>query len=155
MTPRLFSMIKLNIFPTLLFSLWFLPGFIQAAPDKIRYPANYKKAILFFGQGGGFTGAVTTYALLDNGRVFKKNTLTQPEFMYLGKLTKSDTRQLFNNYTFLGLDTFQTSEPGNIYHFVEYQLKNNRHRLTWGGPTPVPANLTLFYTLLNHYIPKT
>jgi hypothetical protein len=155
MTPRLFCMINPNIFSTLLFSLWFLPGFMQAAPDKIRYPANYKKAILFFGQGGGFTGAVTTYALLDNGRVFKKNTLTQPEFIYMGKLTKSDTRQLFNNYTFLGLDTVQTGEPGNIYHFVEYQLKKTRHKLTWGGPTPAPANLTLFYTLLNHYLPKT
>ncbi|MDZ4708094.1 MAG: hypothetical protein SH818_06785 [Saprospiraceae bacterium] len=148
-------MIIKNIFPPLFMSLLFLPVLMATSLCKTKYPANYKKSILFFGQGGGFTGAVTTYALLDNGRLFKKNSLTQPEFLYIGKLNKSDTHQLFNNYTFLGLPSMHSGEPGNIYHFIEYVLKNNSHKLTWGGPSPVPENLALFYSLLNHFIPKS
>jgi len=155
MADRLFNMRNKNTLPSLFMSLLFLPVLMSTSLGKIKYPANYKKPILIFGHGGGFTGAVTTFALLDNGRLFKKNSLAQPDFIYIGKLNKSDTRQLFNNYTFLGLPSMQSGEPGNIYHFVEYVLKNTSHRLTWGGPTPVPENLALFYSLLNHFIPKS
>lgn len=139
---------------TLLLSFWLIAGSMSRIPDKTRYPANYKKSILFFGQGGGFTGMVTTYALLDNGRFFKKNSLTHPEFEYIGRMARAETSQLFTNYTFLGLPSMTINDPGNIYYFVEYSLKKNNHRLTWGGSNPAPENLKLFYTLLYHFIPK-
>lgn len=140
--------------PSLVLSIWFIVGSSAWSPDKTKFPSDYKKPILFFGQGGGFTGAVTTYAILDNGRFFKKTSLTEKEFHFIGKLSKSETSQLFNNYTFLGLPSLQLEDPGNLYHFVEYSLKKNNHRITWGGSEKPPDNLKLFYSLLNHLIPN-
>lgn len=128
-----------------------LPGTNIA--QKFR-PEKYKKAILYFGHGGGFAGTVTTYALMENGRLFFKQSLSDKTFTLLTKLGKNQTAQIFSNYIFLGIPEMKLDDPGNIYKFVEYTRKQNRHRLTWGGKSPVPENLSLFYSNLNSLLPK-
>ena len=128
-----------------------LPGTNNA--QKFR-PEKYKKSILYFGHGGGFTGIVNTYALMENGRLFSKQSLSDKTFTPLTKLGRNQTAQIFSNYFFLGIPAMQLEDPGNIYKFVEYTRKQNRHRLTWGGKTPVPGNLSLFYSNLISLLPK-
>lgn len=128
-----------------------LPGTNNAQKFK---PEKYKKAILYFGHGGGFAGLVNTYALMENGRLFSKQSLSDKTFSLITKLGKNQTAQIFSNYFFLGIPEMQLEDPGNIYKFVEYTRKQNRHRLTWGGKTPVPENLALFYSNLTSLLPK-
>lgn len=129
-----------------------LPGTHGA--QKFR-PEKYKKAILYFGHGGGFTGIVNTYALMENGRLFSQKSLSDKTFTQVTKLGRNQTAQIFSNYFFLGIPAIQLEDPGNIYKFVEYTRRQDRHRLTWGGKIPVPDNLTLFYSNLISLIPTT
>ncbi len=147
MTTRIF-ILKI-LMTALLMAL--LPGTHTAQKFK---PEKYKKAILYFGHGGGFAGAETTYALMENGRLYSKKSLTAKTFTSLIKLEKNQSAQIFNNYFFLGIPEMQLEDPGNIYKFVEYTRKQNRHRLVWGGQSPVPTNLVLFYSNLIGLLPK-
>lgn len=128
-----------------------LPGTNNA--QKFR-PEKYKKAILYFGHGGGFAGIENSNALMENGRLFSKQSLSDKTYTPVTKLGRNQTAQIFSNYFFLRIPELQLEDPGNIYKFVEYTRKQNRHRLTWGGKTLVPENLALFYFNLTSLLPK-
>lgn len=110
-------------------------------------PALYKGDQLHFGQGGGFTGEVTYYVLLDDGRLFQRSDTT---YTQMPSFQKSFTSQMFSNYHQLGLQSIDHNHPGNLYYFVEHHSrKGDVHRMTWGKPDqPAPANLVAFYNLL-------
>ncbi|MEO5581877.1 MAG: hypothetical protein ABIR66_04250 [Saprospiraceae bacterium] len=115
--------------------------------------AKYPKSIIYFGNGGGFTGFETTYALLESGDVYKKNGF-QDQCVYLCRLKPNETKQIFSNYEFLGLSAIELNEPGNTYSFIEFSNSNTKHKLTWdrSGSGTVPGNLKLFNSLLLHFV---
>ena len=113
------------------------------------FPANYKQDQIHFGQGGGFTGGVTYYALLEDGRVFQRGQL-DTIFTYLEKWTPGFTEQMFSNYNSLHLQEMDFNEPGDLYYFVNYKSPGDPdHRLTWGRSGFKPDhNVVRFYNLL-------
>lgn len=112
--------------------------------------ANYPKNIIYFGNGGGFSGLETTYGLMESGDLYKKKNLGD-EYTFLTRLKSDDVKQIFLNFEFLGLATMQLNEPGNTYSFIEISNSEKKHKLTWSGQA-APGNLKLFYSILQHFI---
>lgn len=103
---------------------------------------------LHFGQGGGFTGAVTTFVLLPDGRLFRRGA--DETDTYLATLDKALARQLFAHFRQVEFDKIHFNEPGNLYRFIEwYDRGEMRNRLVWGaeGVKP-PEGLAAFHHLL-------
>jgi hypothetical protein len=113
------------------------------------FPQDYKGEQLHFGQGGGFTGAVTSFVLLDDGRLFQKE-YKDSTYSQLEKWPIEFVNQMFLNYHLLHLDQVNHYEPGDLYYFIEYHSEENEmHRIGWGKPGFIPdENVVLFYNLL-------
>jgi hypothetical protein len=109
----------------------------------------YPGSIVYFGHGGGFTGLVTTYALLQNGDLYRKKSFGDQNMEYITKADSAETKSIFINYSFLGIDTMQLSEPGNTYYFISMKHKNTEVRkLVWSRSLSLPGNLKTFYDQL-------
>ena len=112
-------------------------------------PVDYPKQQIIFGSGGGITGAVTEYALLENGAVFSKQGI-QGEFKTLVKAEKAITTQLFKNIELLQLKDVQVNEPSNRYYYVTIKDKSGEHQIMWGNAEAIPNKVKTFYDILNH-----
>jgi len=114
-----------------------------------EFPKKYRGEQIQFGQGGGFSGAVTQFVLLEDGRLFqlpwRDSTKT-----YIGQWEKNFTKQIFQNYKVLNLEKLTYNEPGDLYYFIDYQTDENvHHRIVWGKPGFHPEeNLISYYNLL-------
>lgn len=130
---------------------WLAPAVVAtmvACSSGKAVPAQDKGEQLHFGQGGGFTGSLTYYILLDDGRIFSR--AADSTDTYLTTLERPLTRQLFAHYRQVGLDKLQFNEPGNLYRFLELHVNGARvNRMTWGaeGFTP-PSGLPEYHLLL-------
>ena len=95
------------------------------------FPAEYKGDQIHFGQGGGFTGFVTSFMLLDDGRLFEKTH--DSDWSYVSRWERALTRQMFTDYASLGLGSRDLNCPGDKYYFLElYRNSEPLHHLTWG-----------------------
>ena len=137
-------MLKARIFP-----LYALSLLILACSPPRDFPVGYKQDQIHFGQGGGFTGGVTYYALLEDGRVFQRGE-RDTVFTWLEKWTPEFTEQMFSNYNSLHLQEMNFNEPGDLYYFIIYKSPaHGDHRLTWGRSGFKPdQNAVRFYNLL-------
>ena len=82
--------------------------------------------------GGGFTGQVIEYILLDDGRVFKSNSLDRTTD-YLKKLDKNVTDQIFNNIEVLELSDLTINDPGNMYYYIKLKSDAQTHVIKWNA----------------------
>ena len=130
---------------------WLAPAFVAtmvACSSGKAVPAEDRGEQLHFGQGGGFTGVVTYYVLLDDGRIFSRDT--DGADTYLTTLERPLTRQLFAHYRQVGLDKQQFNEPGNLYRFLELHVDGARvNSMTWGAEGfTLPSGLAEYHLLL-------
>lgn len=121
---------------------------IQSCSTSKLSPIDYKGDQIHFGQGGGFTGNVNYYVILEDGRLFQKQA-KDTSFSHLTTWKKNFTNQIFTDYHQFELDSFTHSEPGNLYYFVEMHNDGKIHRSVWGKPgfNP-PQKLVDFYNIL-------
>ena len=122
---------------------------VLACTPSTNYPKKEKRDEIHFGQGGGFTGAVTHYILLEDGRLFQQKWKDTTK-TYIDTWPGIFTRQMFLNYKSLKIDTIQHNEPGDLYYFLEYHSrKKEPHRIVWGRPGfQAEDNLITYYNLL-------
>ena len=73
---------------------------------------------LIFGNGGGMSGMVKTYTLLENGQLFHKNSLTE-EATELESISKKEAKTCFADLEQLSLSEMNFDHPGNMYYFLE------------------------------------
>jgi len=92
-------------------------------------PDSYKNDMILFGDGGGFAGLVTTYALYQNGQVMVKQH-QDSSFNILGKINSNTAKQVLSNYTSQGISDIKLNNPGNVYYFLEYN-KNKKQRIVY------------------------
>ncbi|APQ17692.1 hypothetical protein [Maribacter hydrothermalis] len=99
---------------------------------------------LVFGKGGGVTGAVDTYVLLENGQLFHTNSLTKIE-EELKKVSDDYTEEFFGKLEGLQLNNVDFNHPGNVYYFIEDVNADERAKVVWGsfehGVNPVYKEL--------------
>ncbi len=89
---------------------------------------------IHFGQGGGFTGAVTHYMLLDNGQIFvQKEEMEMSPLEAVKDVDRKKAKTLFKQAAELGLEQIEWDKPGNMYYFLGLNEGNMDHRITWGS----------------------
>lgn len=100
------------------------------------------------GHGGGFTGQETIFTLHANGTI-------ERDGKGVGRMSKSQFRQLASNLTTLDLASQSWNQPGNLYRFIEFNMDQKSNRLTWDpNSKEINPHFTLFYELANHSIHK-
>jgi hypothetical protein len=122
---------------------------IFSCSSSKEFPSDYRGEQIHFGQGGGFTGGLNYFALLDDGRVFKRDS-RDSSYAYIDRWDKAFVNQMMHSYHLLQLDSLQYYEPGDLYYFIQHQSRKTPvHRITWGrnGFKPDPK-LTNYYHLL-------
>lgn len=107
-------------------------------------PQSFEGAQLKFGNGGGFTGAVTTYILLENGQLFGMEP-TKSDTIHIPRLDQKLTDQLFSSYHDMGMDKATHNDPGNLYYFLEVQNEGEPHRIVWGGLEDINPTIPQYY----------
>ncbi len=122
---------------------------LLACKPKKEFPQNDPHDQIHFGQGGGFTGMVTYFILLEDGRLFQRG-LQDSSYTLMDTWKQGFTTQLFSSYASLQFDQVQHNEPGDLYYFIEYRRKNAPpHRIVWGRPGHPPGeNISRYYNLL-------
>ncbi len=130
----------------------FSPLFILMIPGcqpAVDFPPDYKGDQLHFGQGGGFSGILQYYVLLDDGRLFQKG-FRDSVFAKSDTWEKPFVRQIFKSYSMLELEHIRHYEPGDLYYFIEYRTRRKPpHRIAWGRPGHQPdEKIVAFYNLL-------
>lgn len=116
-------------------------------------PENYPKGQLIFGTGGGFTGNVKTYTLLENGQVFFHNSLNK-QTKNLGVADKQAVKKAFKRVKEANFLEIKHNEPGNLYRFMEYKLKETSNRVVWAeGQSAMQNSVPSIYKQLLSLIP--
>ena len=129
---------------TFIFSLF---AFVSCT-QKYYTPYEYQGAQLIIGTGGGYTGQVIEYTLLDNGQVFG-GTNKEGKVTMTPKLNKKTTKQLFSNYEMLDFRQLQVDKPGNMYHYLIYKNEETNHKLQWGAyDAEAPRELLIYFANL-------
>ncbi|MBC7923966.1 MAG: hypothetical protein H7Z75_23075 [Ferruginibacter sp.] len=117
-------------------------------------PATFPDGQLTFGSGGGFTGQVTEYTLLENGQLFETNSLTK-ETKELKRVGSSARKQLWAATEKLELEKRDFNHPGNQYTFLQRKRGPTTHRVTWGNPDhPVPDDIRAVHQQLVDQVSK-
>lgn len=108
-------------------------------------PENYADKQIRFGSGGGFTGMVKEYALLDNGYIYEKHSL-EDTYTLNTKVSRKKRKKCFAQARQLSLSERVFSHPGNRYYFIDYQDSMGQNRITWGDMqhTLDPALIALY-----------
>lgn len=139
-------------FPILiLLFLGFLSCTKKIATDKM--PATQ----IVFGHGGGFTGMVHEYALLENGYIVRiqKDSATQ---RIVKKIGKKKAATYFARVDSMRLHTWLYDVPGNIYHYVILKREGKKdNKIVWdgsGNDTHAPENIEDYYKKLSAELPE-
>jgi len=130
---------------------------ILACASAKEFPAEYRGEQIHFGQGGGFTGGVNYFALLDDGRLFQRNP-KDSSYVYVDRWDKPFVKQMMNSYHQLQLDSLDYYEPGDLYYFIKHQSADAPlHRITWGrnGFKPDPKLINYYHLLYQSTKPKS
>ena len=137
-------------------SLTLLMGLLwtQTACNRAATPDKYKGRQLVMGSGGGITGFVTTYYLLDNRKLFVRNG-RDTMFTFLNRQPEIITRQLFQMAEdTCNIKTTTFDHPGNLYKFAQWNKGEQSHKVTWGDrEEKVPASYTKLYNSFMAIVP--
>jgi hydroxymethylpyrimidine pyrophosphatase-like HAD family hydrolase len=103
---------------------------------------------LIFGSGGGFSGQVIEYTLLENGRLMRTNSLTK-ESTSLKALSKQEAQTYFKQAAKLNLEALEFKHPGNMYYFIRLNDGEKQQEVVWGDNShPAPAQVQGLYQKL-------
>lgn len=87
---------------------------------------------LIWGSGGGFTGAVNQYILLENGQLFFNDGLKNTKHE-MTKQQKQVAKTLFSKCVDLDVEGMEMNEPGNLYYFICSKSDEKENTITWGA----------------------
>ncbi|MFK7969014.1 MAG: hypothetical protein AB8F95_01545 [Bacteroidia bacterium] len=93
-------------------------------------PSTFEGRQMRFGSGGGYTGAVTQWALLDNGRLWGVSGEPTAALQAVGKISKKTMKALFAAADSLDWDG-APNEPGNMYRFLELHSPEGVTKMVW------------------------
>ena len=94
-------------------------------------PDTYEKRQLVFGSGGGVTGMVTTYYLLENGQLFKKGSMDS-SYELVKKVPGKVRKAMFATMEQMKLSDMEINHPGNMYYFIQTNQEGGKGRVCWG-----------------------
>jgi len=123
---------------------------VSCSSNEVFVPSQYQDNFITIGNGGGFTGVVTQFYILPDGKVFKAVPLSD-SVVIVGTINKSLAAQQFEIYRNFNLKEMKLDDPGNIYYFISSNKSSNK--LTWGGNnSDVPPFVSTFHSNLSRLI---
>lgn len=94
-------------------------------------PEKYERSKVYFGNGGGFTGELREFCMLDNGDVYQINPSSREATLRDSK-GKSLAKSIFKNIENMKLKQYKYDKPGNMYCWVKYHTESDSTYLIWG-----------------------
>lgn len=106
--------------------------------------ANLPSKQILFGEGGGFSGNVKEYVLLENGQLFTRTTFAG-EATELPKVKKKTAASYFMKLE--SLKEVSYIKPGNMYEYVQYQVDSStNYRVVWkNGDENAPEDVKMYF----------
>jgi hypothetical protein len=115
-------------------------------------PADLNVRQLIFGNGGGFTGKIMQYILLESGQLFVNNLITQ-ETIETRKISRQSAKQLFKRARNIEWSKHNFDHPGNIYYFVRLKEDRMIQEAIWGSTEhQVPEQIQQLYDQLLTFV---
>lgn len=113
-------------------------------------PQHPSEQYIRYGSGGGFTGAKTTYILMDNGQLFQQESLSDTTLLW-PRVKRKEYRAIFTSLTQMDSSLLSLQHPGNRYFFIEWIRPEKQLQATWGSSDyqPPAALLELYQELMN------
>ncbi|GHB51518.1 hypothetical protein GCM10007390_00090 [Persicitalea jodogahamensis] len=100
------------------------------------------------GKGGGFSGTVREYRLLDSGEVFVKEPGAEG-FQFVKRENRKKTKNWFHQLEEIGFRQLDYDHPGNVYQYILLKKGNSENKVMWsGGDKNLPSGVADFYTEL-------
>lgn len=114
--------------------------------QRNRYtPTETSEEYIRFGSGGGFTGARTTFTLMDNGQLFRHESLTDTTFI-LPRAKRKAYKDIFKTLHQVDTTLLGAQQPGNRYYFLEWIRPDQSIQTTWGANAyEVPSEVKSIY----------
>ena len=104
---------------------------LQCQSKKLAYTANnLPQNRIVFGHGGGFSGMVKEYNVLQNGQVFEYNSLLDT-FYTKKPIKQTKVADIFSAYENEHLDSFEIDDPGNLYRYIIRYKDGQSHKILW------------------------
>jgi hypothetical protein len=111
-----------------------------------------------FGSGGGFTGMVKQYHLLEDGQIVEEVKMNDSiHYNVVAEIGKSKAKEYFSTMKKMQLDSLHFNEPSNRYSFLSVPTKDSlvRNRIVWGHKdNGIPSEVQNFYQTLSGYVRK-
>jgi len=137
----------------LIFSLILSLGYSCKTKEVIK-PQTYEGPKLTFGTEGGFAMTTSENYILDTGQMFHFES-RRGTTLDLGKIDKKVVKQIFENYTNLGLDKYNINDPGSFSYFIKMKDGDEEKILKWGGmQEETPEILLQYYKTLGQIARK-
>ena len=109
-------------------------------------PTGYDGDQITFGNGGGFTGAVTSYTLLANGQIFVSKGMEADQWAQHSTISKKAASALLKKCATLGLQSLDHNHPGNTYKFIKRYTDQKENYISWGASEhPIDKEISDFY----------
>ena len=110
--------------------------------------AKYENTEIVFGSGGGYSGQVIEYRINTDRELTSTNSLTK-ETKTIGKLSKKETKALYDELSELKLPLIDYNKPGNMSYFVKQSKGNKESKVVWGDISEdIPKDVKAYYDLL-------
>lgn len=116
--------------------------------------ANLPTKQLHWGYGGGYAGHETSFILLENGRIFRREGVGGVPIEMKG--TKRNTARALYSAFHRDLRKYDFNHPGNVYSFVQMQEGSAIRRVAWGDDRyPVEQKAKDFFNRINALVIDT
>lgn len=121
--------------------------FLSCVSCKTQHktPYDYDGQQIIFGQGGGFSGQVVEYTLLENGQLFAGTN--QEGFVdELKSLDKNQVKQIFGMCKKYGFESLELDNPGNQYYYFITKEGDKKNKIQWAtGEKELPEELRILF----------
>jgi len=118
---------------------------VVSCKTQHKTPYEYEGHQIIFGQGGGFTGQITEYTLLENGQLFS-GTNKEGFVDELESLDKNLAKQIFDLCERYGFADLKLNKPANQYYYFIAKEGNNANKILWGpGEEELPEELKILF----------
>ena len=141
--------------PSLLFLLILLLLVGTSCRVQNQEPNTSRPNQIVFGRGGGFTGQVKTYHLLEDGQFYLTNSLDS-DTVFLENVSSIEVEGYFERLLALNLSQRSFSRPGNIYYFIRQRHSKGDAKVVWGDESnPTPTDIQDYWDSLMVLVKST
>jgi hypothetical protein len=117
-------------------------------------PESLPKTFISFGTGGGFTGAVGEFCLLENGQLLEKEEGGK-SYKKIADIGKESAGTYFAKWNDLQLNKRLFQEPGDLYFYICMRSGGDDHKIIWGSKDkPITEEVGKYYDSLVALVPK-